>query len=805
MPSPVSVAMRFAVVVVVTSALVACSTENPNLPKPGDFDGFDLNDLFDRNDPLEGIDLPDGVDPVDFLEGLDREPPAPGDVIATIQQSFASVTADATRQIAEGDTYTFEATVVHTGFRPSTGLQGIVVAEKPGAWHGIVVTGADAVFGAGFAVGRRVRVEGKHQEFFANTQIRAAKIEDLGEGAPIAPTRVTPEAYAADPESWEGTLVELADVTVGADVNDTNNRWRGFEATGWSAATGGALVVGTGYFNFDKPAPGARIERVAGVVVWSFDRYRAQPRNAADIAAAPPADADPEADAPDGDPADTTGDRDDADRPDGEIEPPPPGRTIEAIQSSDLSRNASATVQFANGERYTFEAIVSHWTGVSTSSGFGTMAVAEAPGPRRGIIVSVPQAAAQGLTIARGALVRVTGEHQEFFGNTQIRASALEVLGAGEPYDASPLTPEAYAADPESWEGTLVTLAPFAAGARNADTNDRFRGFEARGYSGAPLGTLLVGNGWFNFPEPRPDTPFSRATGVIVTSFERYRVQPRDAADLPPPPEGEGDAADAVDIEPDAVEPDETDADPADADADGEATDLDEAEAVDWEAVPVVTIAQIQRSDASRSPPVSPDGRAVPIGKVRIEEAVVSSPAVPGAGLRGLVAAQGTGPDSGVLVVWSQNAPADRIPSGLTPGDRIVVWGEHQEFFGNTQIFADTIVRSGSSIAPEPVPLNVLAGVIVDDESWEGSFVSISNAAVGAAVSEGGTPPAYRGFEVAIQAQAGTNLIVGNAWYAFTAPTQGTAYASISGVVQWSFNRRRLFVRGEGDFQLARR
>jgi hypothetical protein len=133
------------------------------------------------------------------------------------------------------------------------------------------------------SVGDRIDVEGVVGEYFAETEIAATSVVDLGPTTPIAPARVTVAQAVSEP--YEGVLVELTDVVSSMSSYDCSFDNPSCTDTAlWqvSSTSSSIVVFAYAYEDIDwSSRVGAHF--VTGVLSWRFDSRRIMPRRSADL------------------------------------------------------------------------------------------------------------------------------------------------------------------------------------------------------------------------------------------------------------------------------------------------------------------------------------------------------------------------------------------------------------------------------------------------------------------------------------------------------------------------------------------
>jgi len=207
-------------------------------------------------------------------EGECGEPPVESDTIKGIQGSDESKTCED----------------VQFGFSKNVSVKGLVITgpgyvvskdKYTGFWafdgEGGKYSGVLLVFKASenpqYAIGDKIDVTGKWQEYWCLTEIMVETATDAGKlQGEIPVAAATAEEILADGESFEGTLVSLTGVTV-TDEPDQYGGWK---------VTGGLWVDDDMEYTYE-PKVGDELATLTGVITYSFDNYRLLPRSDADI------------------------------------------------------------------------------------------------------------------------------------------------------------------------------------------------------------------------------------------------------------------------------------------------------------------------------------------------------------------------------------------------------------------------------------------------------------------------------------------------------------------------------------------
>jgi predicted extracellular nuclease len=135
--------------------------------------------------------------------------------------------------------------------------------------------------GTDYALGTQLEIQGKHVEYYCNTQIEATTLKETGTGAVPDPLVVEDATLVAAAEPYEGMLVELHDVQV-TSVSD----WDSF---GYAKLDSGLLIDRSiiGKTDFPKPVEGQTWAVVRGIVRYAFAEWRIAPRTLEDLVKTP--------------------------------------------------------------------------------------------------------------------------------------------------------------------------------------------------------------------------------------------------------------------------------------------------------------------------------------------------------------------------------------------------------------------------------------------------------------------------------------------------------------------------------------
>lgn len=202
-------------------------------------------------------------------------PPDPDPEVATIvgiQSSSASVDCTAAGDQPIGAEVTIEGVVTVPRFKLNTTLSAIFISDgTQDAYSGLLVRFPTAE-AYNFAKGKRVRVTGKHYEYYCMTQFAATAITAIGDGNVPGPRTIGKNLLPADYEKWESVVVKVDNVTVTA-ITQYNE-----------AETNAGVLIDDFILDtsFVAPAVTTNFPYVRGVLVFGFERYRVAPRDDSD-------------------------------------------------------------------------------------------------------------------------------------------------------------------------------------------------------------------------------------------------------------------------------------------------------------------------------------------------------------------------------------------------------------------------------------------------------------------------------------------------------------------------------------------
>lgn len=152
--------------------------------------------------------------------------------------------------------------------------QYVVIEDASGGeWSGLVLFGYDNIL-SGIAHGDSIVVTGEVQEFFGLTEVVVTSVDFNEPGHTIpAPEAITTADVSL--EKWEGVLVSVSTVTVTDDD-------LGYGEWYVDDGSGDARIDDLGDFSY-SPSNGDTFAEIIGVVFYSFDNYKVEPRDDDDL------------------------------------------------------------------------------------------------------------------------------------------------------------------------------------------------------------------------------------------------------------------------------------------------------------------------------------------------------------------------------------------------------------------------------------------------------------------------------------------------------------------------------------------
>ncbi len=339
--------------------------------------------------------------------------------------------------------------------------EGFYVSEPDGGeYSGVYVFLGGGGLGDTFlSVGDEVTIAGTVAEFYDSTQVvaTAESVEVTGTGS-VAPTVVS---AVSDWEPYEGVLVQMDDQEVTACIDSYGQ-----------APLSGGIQMDDDLFLYETER-GATYDAVVGIIAYSFEQYRLNPRDQADLSG-----------------------------------------YVAGVGCTTTIANARA--EGLTGSADLQGVIV---TSLPTRD-FGFFIQDEGGGPGSGVYVFTYEDVIAGLDLQVGDKIDISGSFEVFYDFLELKITSVDAVvevGTGEPV-AEVLTEAP--TDWEPYEGGLVTLIDADI---TSDVNDY--GEVSTSY-GVPL------DDWFFQFDLSNGDLLPEATGLVSYSFEAFKVCPRDTEDL---------------------------------------------------------------------------------------------------------------------------------------------------------------------------------------------------------------------------------------------------------------------------------
>ena len=365
--------------------------------------------------------------------------------------------------VLDGDEVVLSRVVVTTGF--TTEGEGFFVQDPGGGeWSGIYVYTALMSGEFNPLVGDALEITGSVVEFYGYTEITVSSSEYIrvvGEEEVIA----TPVSNVSDWEAYEGGLISLADQTVVSGINN-------YGEAGLSAG----IQMDNLFFDFDSEY-GAQYDSVTGVVSYSFEEFKINPRSADDLA--------------------------------GYVE----GSGGDVMTIVDIQQNGHVGPAKLEG------VIV---TSPVADEGFWVQDIGG--GEWSGIYVYTVNADGELPQVAVGDVLNLTGEVSEYYDLTELTvgdASDIELTGESLPSDVVVTALSGAPTDWENYEGVLVSLADLEITDASLDY-----GQCATNYAG-----LLLDDVFFSYSLSNGDM-FESVVGIVHYSYGEFKLLPRSEEDL---------------------------------------------------------------------------------------------------------------------------------------------------------------------------------------------------------------------------------------------------------------------------------
>jgi hypothetical protein len=277
-PHPREFAMRrewfvllLAMLIFAAATVVACGGDDDDDDDAADDDvsdddadddsGDDDDDDDDDTDDDDTDDDDDDDDDDDMDDDSDDDSDDDDDddlTVADIRQGAVS----------EGETVTLTDVVVTT---PQASQGDFFVQDQGGGeFSGIFIFATSKSKDLGLVPGDVVTITGTYTEYFDLSEIEASESDIDVTGSASVPSPQVIDVDGAE-EKWESVLVKVEDVSVTAEADD-HGEWE----------VDGALLIDDIFYDPD-PALNTDFASITGPLYYSFDTWKIEPRDAADL------------------------------------------------------------------------------------------------------------------------------------------------------------------------------------------------------------------------------------------------------------------------------------------------------------------------------------------------------------------------------------------------------------------------------------------------------------------------------------------------------------------------------------------
>ncbi|HNT27646.1 MAG TPA: hypothetical protein PKH10_05615 [bacterium] len=489
-------------------------------------DGDQPAALSDDGPPLQD----DAVSDTDTV--VPDDAPVSLGVIGDIQQGTVAVDSPVSFEAV----VTAVEYVLDTEYAP-TGIKGLFVSQAgldtALPWSGIYVFIKTPAAVDAYARGDLLEISGTYKEYYGASQVENATVGKLSSADIPAPALIadpssiaTPfalsndewlptTAHGAAAEQWESVLIEVHDVTV-TNEDLGHGQWE---------VTGGLVVDKKLFYYPGERSTGTRFKRITGILVYTYDAFKIAPRDADDL------------ELDDG----TATDDDTVTTDDGPVTDSDQvvAGTIAQIQQGEVALDT--TVSFEAVVTAVEYALDTEYAPTGIQGLFVSQAGLDTALPWSGIYVFIKTPAAVD-AYARGDLLEISGTYKEYYGASQVENATVGKLSSADipapaliadpssiatPFALSNdewLPTTAHGAAAEQWESVLIEVHDVTV------TN------EDLGHGQWEVtGGLVVDKKLFYYPGERSTgTRFKRITGILVYTYDAFKIAPRDADDVAP-------------------------------------------------------------------------------------------------------------------------------------------------------------------------------------------------------------------------------------------------------------------------------
>ncbi len=455
-------------------------------------------------------------------------------------------------EVTPDTTVEFEAVVtaieyvLDTEYNP-TGIKGLFVSQTGLStalpWSGIYIYIQTPAVADAYARGDLLSVSGTYKEYYEASQIEGATLGKLGTAAVPAPAYIADPSTVATPfenngtewvpttnhgaqgEQWESVLIEIRDVEV-TNEDLGHGQWE---------VTGGLVVDKKLFYYPGERSTGTKFKRITGILVYTYDAFKIAPRDGDDMELDDGTGSDDDTVATDDG---TTTDNDttttDTVTPDNDTAG---GGVIADIRQGDVT--ADTTVEFEAVVTAVENVLDTEFNPTGIKGLFVSQTGISTALPWSGIYIFIQTPAAVG-AYARGDVLSVSGIYKEYYDASQVEQATLNKTGTATIPAAAVIADPSTVATPfednggewvpttshgaqgEQWESVLIEVHDVTV--TNEDLGHGM--WEV-------TGGLVVDKKLFYFPGTRTTgTQFSTIRGILVYTFDAFKIAPRDAADV---------------------------------------------------------------------------------------------------------------------------------------------------------------------------------------------------------------------------------------------------------------------------------
>ncbi|RME21991.1 MAG: hypothetical protein D6798_16885 [Deltaproteobacteria bacterium] len=343
-----------------------------------------------------------------------------------------------------------------------------------GEYSGIYVYLQGTFDGLYLSIGDRIDITGTYTEYYGFSELTVGGMDDI-EITGTAEVTATPVSDVTDWEPWEGVLVTLSDQTVLA-CPDTYGE----------AEISAGIELNDQLYEYEADR-NATIAELTGLIEYSFEEWKIDPRSADDLAGFVP-----------GDGCDFT---------------------IPEVHDMAEGQPTDAPVSLGSVELLGVVAT----SGLTSTGTPGFFVQQEGGGEKSGLFVYLDDKSVDlsAVDVQEGDVLDLTGNGSYYYGFVELAVfDNADIVKTG---DTAPTTVDVLDGAPDDWapwQGALVQLVePTATGEQNS-------------YGECPLDYGINLDDWFTSYEAGTGTTWDSITGLITYSYGEYGIQPRSEDDL---------------------------------------------------------------------------------------------------------------------------------------------------------------------------------------------------------------------------------------------------------------------------------